>query len=62
MRKKFKIIDPDTGEKWKCPSGGQVVMTAGGVFFWVSKCEDYYGSYTRPLHERLPKYDVIWSE
>ncbi len=67
MRKKFKIYypkdhpDPEkAGKKYKPPSQRMVVMSGGGVFFLYSG-EQYYPSIDL-LSNRLPKYDVVWSD
>jgi hypothetical protein len=61
MRKKFKIIDSSTGEKFKLKEGEMLVMNASGVFFLVYGMGDYYTG-VRKLSNVCPAYDVIWEE
>lgn len=41
MKKKFKIIDASTGEKFKLKDGQMLVMNNQGVFFLVGNFRDY---------------------
>ena len=61
MRKKFKIIDSSTGEKYKLKKGEMLVMNNSGVFFLVWGMGDYETG-VRKLSNVCPKYDVIWDE
>ena len=58
MRKKFKVINSDTGEAWKAKGKEMLVMNSQGIFF-VYNGEQYYPSITELSH-RVPKYDIIW--
>lgn len=66
MRKKFKIMYPNDyyteeekrGKQYKSKGKDMIVMNQDGVFFMFNG-ERYYPSLC-PLHDVLPKYDVIW--
>jgi hypothetical protein len=59
MRKKFKIIDSSTGEKYKLKEREMIVMNSQGIFFLVGNFTDY-DTYVRKLSDVCPKYDVVW--
>lgn len=61
MRRKFKILDADTGKEFKPQSNQCVMMTPGGVFLLHSR-EDWVGSHTRKLSDVLPRYNVVWRD
>jgi len=60
MRKKFKVVDPSTGERYKPGDKKMVVMNSDGVFF-VFCGEKYYPSLWK-LSDKLPKYDIVWED
>lgn len=59
MKKKFKIIDTSTGEKFKLKDGQMLVMNNQGVFFLVGNFRDY-DTYVHRLSDVCPKYGVVW--
>lgn len=59
MKKKFKIIDASTGEKYKLSEGQMIVMNSDGVFFLIGGMEDYYMGIQR-LSDVCPVYNVVW--
>lgn len=66
MKKKFKIIDASTGEKYKLKEGEMIVMNSQGIFFLVGNFMDY-DTYVRKLSdvckpslEGKPRFDVVW--
>lgn len=59
MKKKFKIIDTSTGEKYKLKEGEMIVMNSQGIFFLVGNFMDY-DTYVRKLSDVYPRFDVIW--
>lgn len=61
MKKKFKIIDASTGEKYKLKEGEMVVMNGQGLFFVVGNIMGY-DTYIRFLSDVCPKFDVEWRE
>lgn len=61
MKKKFKIVDVSTGEKFKLSEGQMLVMNSQGIFFLIVGIGDYYMG-MRKLSEVCPRYDVVWSE
>lgn len=61
MKKKFKIIDTATGEKFKLKDGQMLVMNNQGVFFLVGNFRDY-DTYVHRLSDVCPKYDVVWND
>lgn len=61
MKKKFKIIDASTGEKFKLSEGQMFVMNDQGIFFLVGNFRDY-DTYVRKLSDVCPEYNVIWKE
>ena len=59
MKKKFKIIDASTGEKYKLKEGEMIVMNGQGIFFMVGNFMDY-DTYVRKLSNVCPRFDVVW--
>lgn len=62
MKKKFKIIDAPTGEKYKLKEGEiphKWVMNSQGIFFVVGNFMDY-DTYVRKLSDVCPRFDVVW--
>jgi len=59
MKKKFKIIDASTGEKYKLKEGEMLVMNDQGIFFIVGNFMDY-DTYVRKLSDVCPRFDVEW--
>lgn len=59
MRKKFKIIDSETGEKVKLKDGQMIVMNSEGIFFIVHNFNDYDTTLFKLSYD-VPKYDVVW--
>lgn len=59
MKKKFKIIDASTGEKFKLSEGQMLVMNNEGIFFLIGGTKDYYMG-MRKLSDVCPRFDVIW--
>lgn len=59
MKKKFKIIDTSTGEKYKLKEGEMLVMNNQGIFFLVGNFMDY-DTYVRKLSDVCPRFEVIW--
>ena len=65
MRRKFKIKYPKNhekaGENFKPGNNSMVVMNSDGIFFVVGDISGY-ATYIDKLSNRLPKYDVEWSD
>ena len=61
MKKKFKIIDAFTGEKFKLSEGQMLVMNSQGIFFLIGGIGDYYMGLQK-LSDVCPRYDVVWVE
>lgn len=61
MKKKFKVIDLSTGEKFKLIDGQMLVMNNQGVFFLVGNFRDY-DTYVQKLSDVCPKYEVVWND
>lgn len=61
MKKKFKIIDASTGEKFKLKDGQMLVMNSQGIFFLVGNFRDY-DTYVHRLSDVCPKYEVVWND
>lgn len=59
MKKKFKIIDASTGEKYKLKEGEMVVMNSQGIFFLVGNFMDY-DTWVGPFSDYCKSYNVIW--
>ncbi|WP_391557172.1 hypothetical protein [Robertmurraya sp.] len=59
MKKKFKIIDTSTGEKYKLGEGEMLVMNSQGIFFVIGGLNDYYMG-MRKLSDVCPRYEVMW--
>lgn len=66
MKKKFKIIDASTGEKYKLKEGEMLVMNSRGIFFLVGNFMDYdpyvrkLSDVCKPSLEGKPRFDVVW--
>jgi hypothetical protein len=59
MKKKFKIIDTATGQKFKLREKEMLVMNDQGIFFLVGNFMDY-DTYIRKLSDVCPRFDVEW--
>lgn len=59
MRKKFVVIDAETGHKVKLLDKEMVVMNSQGVFFIIGNVNDWE-PYVEKLSSRVKKYDVVW--